>query len=505
MKRIILCLILALCLPALCAAQTILMEDARLSFDYPDSWLVVSPQLALVYERLLEDEGVDAHALSEEMRAQGVLSRAYREGFHQHMSVLSKADELSEDVFDIGRITDEQRKTLRTRMENNNFWETTGYRAQDVEWQKEKGVYWLYVHYTKMNADKVIGRGLRYITIRNGAYVMLDWQIDSGRFGNRDLNYFRGLLSGMTVTEMMTEPVREARLEALIPSETNTAAFTITGRTNPGATLVAEAPDEMGRMQTLSVGEAGSSGNFSLLVELEEEGIYALTLTATKDGMIDTHIEGTVAYSAKTLPVTLGGIEEGGVHTVTENETKIAGETLGAAQLQLVTPFGLSKKRANNDGTFSFELSTKDEGEYRYTLIIDKNGFDQRRVPFTLVRVKTDDQEKADIRRNAEKISYKNLQRDLPENRGKIMSLYGPVAEVSTSGSTQYIRMYFNKRADSSWYNPVVIVTNQNTGAKAGDMISAVVSVSGVFEEQDSSGDPVMVPSFELVFVDKLE
>ena len=126
-------------------------------------------------------------------------------------------------------------------------------------------------------------------------------------------------------------------------------------------------------------------------------------------------------------------------------------------------------------------------------------------MPFTLVRVKTDDQEKADIRRIAEKISYKNLQKDLPENRGKIMSLYGPVAEVSTSGSTQYIRMYFNKRADSSWYNPVVIVTNQNTGAKAGDMISAVVSVSGVFEEQDSSGDPVMVPSFELVFVDKLE
>ena len=506
MKRTILCLILAFALLPVCAAaQRIEMEDARLAFEYPDSWLVVSPQLARVYDRLLEDGGIDAAVLAEEMISQGVLSRAYREGFHQHMSVMTKTDELSEDVFDIERITDEQRRTLRSRVENNNFWEDTGYRAQDVEWQKEKGAYWLYVHYTRTTAGETVGRGLRYITIRNGAYVMLDWQIDSGRFGNRDLNYFRGLLSGMTVTEMLPEPVRACRLEALIPAETSTADFTIAGKTNPGATLVVEAPDAMGNMQTLSVGEAGANGNFKLLVELEEEGAYALTLTVSKDGLTDTRMEGAIVYSAKTLPLTLAGVEEGGVHTVTENETKLTGETLAGAQLQLVTPFGLSKKRSGNDGSFSFDLSTKEEGEYRYTLILDKSGFDQRRVAFTLVRVKTDDQEKADIRAGAEKISYKNLQKDLEENRGKVMNLYGPVTEVSQGGGTQYLRMQFNKRADGTWYNPVVIVTGEDTGAKEGDMLSAVVKVTGVFEEQDSSGEPVMVPSFELVFVDRLE
>lgn len=505
MKRIIVCIVLALMLPALAPAQTILMEEAHLSFDYPESWLVVSPQLALVYERLLEDKGIDAAALSEEMAAQGVLSRAYRADYRQHMSVMTKTDELSEEIFDIGQVTDEQRRTLRNQVENNDFWETTGYRAQDVEWQKEKGAYWLYVHYTKTTAGETIGRGLRYITVRNGAYVMLDWQIDSGRFGNRDLSYFRGLLSGLTVTEMLPEPVRAAKLEAEIPSETSLSDFTITGRTSAGATLVAETPDGFGGMETLSVGVAGANGSFSLLVELEEEGTYPIILTASREDMTDTSISGTVVYSARTLPVTIYGVEDGGVHTVTENETKLAGETIAGAQLQLVTPFGLSKKRANNDGTFSFDLTTKDEGEYRYTLILDKGGFDQRRVPFTLVRVKTDDQEKADIRADAEKISYKNLQKDLEENRGKIMSLYGPVTEVSSSGDSHYLRMQFNKGADGTWYNPVVIVAAEDTGAKAGDMITAVVKVSGVFEEQDSSGEPVMVPSFELVFVDRLE
>ena len=64
MKRTILCFILALMLPACALAQRIEMEDARLAFEYPDSWLVVSPQLARVYERQLEDGGIDSEALA---------------------------------------------------------------------------------------------------------------------------------------------------------------------------------------------------------------------------------------------------------------------------------------------------------------------------------------------------------------------------------------------------------------------------------------------------------
>ena len=269
--------------------------------------------------------------------------------------------------------------------------------------------------------------------------------------------------------------------------------------------LIAQTPDARGEMQLLSVGQAGQSGSFSLLVPLEEEGTLEIMLTAIVEGMEPSSVSGTVSYSAKTLPVTLGGIEDGGVHTVTSDKTTISGFTLAGTQMQLVTPFGVSKKRAANDGTFSFELTTDSEGEYRYTLILDKDGFNQRRYPFTLARVMTDDQEKASVRRTAEKISYKTLQRDLDENRGKVMSLYGPVSEVSGSGSSYYIRMQFNKGIDSAWYNPVIIVAKEDMGAKVGDMITAVCEVAGVFEEQDDQGEPVMVPRFNLLFVDKVE
>ena len=76
---------------------------------------------------------------------------------------------------------------------------------------------------------------------------------------------------------------------------------------------------------------------------------------------------------------------------------------------------------------------------------------------------------------------------------------------VSASGSTQYIRMQFNKAANGTWYNPIVIVAGEDMGAKVGDMITVVAEVSGVFEEQDDQGEPVMVPRFDLLFVDKVE
>lgn len=505
MKRIISALVLLmLCLPGACLAQRIEMDEAHLIFDYPDTYTVVSPQLALIYERLLADMGIDAEALAQEMTEQGVLSRAYNADFSEYLSIIVRSDELSEEIFDISKATDEQRRTLRSRAQSNSIWETTGLRAQDVEWQRENGEYWLYIHYTKTYVQETVGRGLRYITVHNGMYVMIDWQLSGRRFSNSDLKTFRARTHDLTVTAQLEEPMRSVTLTADIPTETTTSSLQITGKTSANATLIAEAPDGSGQMRTLSVGEAGAGGSFSLLVELPEEGTYDITLTASREGMNPASAEGTVIYSAKTLPVS-GMPEENSVTTVTSDTVTLSGKTLAGVQLQLVTPFGMSKKRSGNDGSFSFELTTKDAGEYNYTLVCDKSGYDQRRISFTLNRVLTEDQERETIRKSAEKISYKNLQRDLEENRGKVMSLYGPVTEVSSSGNQTYIRMQFNKDGSGTWYNPIVIVTGEEISVRAGDMLTAVVTVGGVYEEQDASGADVMVPWFDLVFVDKVE
>lgn len=502
MKRLMLLFVLMLSLACVlpACAQTIAMEDAHMTFEYPDSWLVVSPQLANVYAPLLQSAGIDAKALSEEMEKQNVLSRAYNADFTQSLSVLIREDDAAFEIYDIASVTDEQRKTIRRRAENGSLFETTGMRVQDLEWQRENGAYWLYVHYTKSHGEQTVGRGVRYISIFNGNFVMIDWFKTKDRFSNRDLNTFRDQISDLTV-EKVAAPKRAVRLTAEIPTETNTAAFEIVGQTTGGATLLAEAPDENGVMRTLSVGVAKESGSFAFLVELPEEGTYHITLTSQKDGMLDSSVEGAIFYSAKTLPVS--GIME--QMTTTSDETVLRGETLAGVQIQLVTPFGLSKKRSGNDGSFKFELTTKDAGDYDYTLILDKDGFDQRRIQFTITREMTDQQEKDRIKEGAEAVSYKNLQKDLPENRGKTMTIRGPVAQISSGGGTYYVRMHYNKDAKGNWYNPVIIVAREDMGVKEGEMMTAVVTIGGVYEEQDSMGETVIVPRLDLVFVDKIE
>lgn len=506
MKRIFsILLLIAALIPLSAYAQTIQMERQGFSFDFPNSWLVISPQLARVYTPLLEEQGFDAQLLAEDMARENVLARAYSEDYSQTLSVIAAEDDLSAEIFSIANVTDAQRKTLRSMAENGRFFETTGLRVQDVEWQKENGAYWLYIHYTKTHADEVVGRGLRYVSIQNGMYVMLDWQKTEGRFSNRDLATFRSRIADFSVTRTLEAAVRTVLLTAQIPGETNTADIEITGETTPNATLWAEAPDSAGQTQTLSVGQAGSSGRFSLLVQLPKEGIYALTLTASMDGMQSASVSGSVAYSAKALPVSLTGAVEGETTIVTKDTTVISGKTLAGVQIQLVTPFGLSKKRAGNDGSFSFELSTQDEGEYDYTLICDKSGFDQRRIRFTLAREMTDEQERARMKESAEKISYKNLQKNSSENLGKLLVIYGPVIDVSSGSGKCYVRMYYNKDSGGSWYNPVVIVSSQDMGVKEGDMLTVAATVSGVYEEQDASGNDVMIPKLDLVFVDRIE
>ena len=56
--------------PGAAGAQTVVMDEGHVAFDYPDSWLVVSPQLCGVYAPLLEDAGLDADELAQELEQQ---------------------------------------------------------------------------------------------------------------------------------------------------------------------------------------------------------------------------------------------------------------------------------------------------------------------------------------------------------------------------------------------------------------------------------------------------
>ena len=74
-----------------------------------------------VYAPLLEDAGLDADELAREFEQTRTLSRAYNENYTQYLSVLIGEDELSQEIYEIENATDNQRATLRRRVEANSL------------------------------------------------------------------------------------------------------------------------------------------------------------------------------------------------------------------------------------------------------------------------------------------------------------------------------------------------------------------------------------------------
>ena len=103
------------------------------------------------------------------------------------------------------------------------------------------------------------------------------------------------------------------------------------------------------------------------------------------------------------------------------------------------------------------------------------------------------------------RISYAELARDLAKNRGCILNLYGYVSEVSEAGSSYYVRMIYSRDKAGGWMNPVILVSDAATGARAGDLMTCTVEVEGTDEEQDAKGETIQVPRLRLLFVDRLE
>ena len=503
MKRKGLLLALAACLllGRAALAQTVTMPAAYCSFDYPGSWLVLSPQRCTIYEPVLTRMGLDADAMAEEMEARGVLTRAIPESGGEALSVIIRTDAASEAIYDISEASDEQRRSLKSRALDDRLWERTGYRAQDAAWQIEGGRYWLFVHYAETDQGNVLSRGLRYFTIRNGMYLELDWNLTGRRFTNRDLAAFRNRLSDFAFLEIGTPPARHTALECELPTETNEAALRLAGTATPRSALLLTADDGKGNAETLCEEEAEADGRFVLEVMLPREGTWHLTLTAQAEGREAAVLDSDVAYSEKTLPVS--GIRETMIST--GDKFMVSGKTLSGASLQLVTPYGVTKKRTDKDGAFSFELTTRDVGSYSYTLLIDRKGYSQRRLPFTVVREQTDEQERQAIRDRAVRISYAELSRDLAKNRGSILNLYGYVEAVSEAGESRYVRLLYSRDKKNGWFNPVILVSDTATGAGPGDLLTCTAEVEGVDEEEDAHGETVHVPRLRLLFVDRIE
>ena len=502
MKRVILFaalyIALSLAFAACACAQTITMEDIYAQIDFPDTWLVLSPQLLRVYEPLLSQHGFDVNGMAERYESEGVIAEAWDADFAQSMRVMVTRDERAQTLFTLDRSTTAERNSMAKYYQTASNFSSTPYRFKQVEWQKHSQYgRFLFLRYNVVDEDgDITERGVRYITIQNGMNYIIDWTIPDRRFTNNDLSRFKALLETFAFTAALEAPPLPAQLSADIPAEVSSAHVELSGTASSSASIYVTLSDGESASEVISVGMADANGSFSIFFDLPAEGSYTVILTAKKDGYADTSIRQTLVYEGSLLPVS---IDAWPADPWTEDTFTLTGTTLPGSELQLVTDIGLVKKKPNADGSFKFELNTPEAKTYNYTLIVNNGKYTQRRFPFTINRVYTQSQELSRIKKSAVSISYRNLQTKADQYLGQVMRLSGYVSEITQGEGVTFVRLMLSRNTKGVWTTPVIIACEEAPELTEGERAVIYGYVASPYYEQSGEESNVAVPGFTFI------
>ncbi|MCL2810734.1 MAG: hypothetical protein FWD25_02470 [Clostridia bacterium] len=479
------------------AAQVIELDSVHARLSFPDPWLVVTPASLPVYAGLLREAGLDPEAMEARFIQDGVVAEGWAETFDDSYRLMVREDERSAAIFDIGRATAGDRRAIAnafTSARDNNL------RYQVAEWNRAGDLGWaLFLRYNVMEGGEIIGRGVQYFTIRNGKNYILDWQLGARRVTNRDIARLKEKLDGLSFTEGLDIPTPMARLEVTggMPTETGVGEVRLQGFTEPEAGLLLTR--SVGQEQvTVTVGAANRRGDFILDFALAAQGEYDLTLTASKDGYVETSVSGKLLYQSGWLAVTIDHVP-GAVHE--QAFYRLSGTAPTGTELQiLIGNRPAVHRKTGNDGRFSLEIDTSLPGEYSVLLIATLRGFNERRISIEFTRVASAQEERDALKAMATRATYAQVLRNPEAFVGEVMTFTGDVVEVSPGVGVWFIRLDVSRTRNDVW--PMVLVCDEDPELFVGARITFYARANSPFVEQDTNGNEITVPALSLLWIE---
>ena len=482
--------------PAALAAQVIELDSVYARLRFPDPWLVLTPASLPVYAGILRESGLDPEAMGGRFAEDGVVAEGWSENFDDSFRLMVREDERSQALFDIGRATAAERRTIANSFVSDR---SSNLRYQEAEWGRAGDLGWmLFLRYNVMQGSDIVGRGVQYFTIRNGKNYILDWQVGQ-RITNRDLARFREMLGGLAFFGGLEAPPPAARLEVTggMPRETGIAEVRLRGFTEPeaGLLLIRTVGSEQ---ETVTVGAANRRGEFTLDFVLPAQGDYDLTLTAVKDGYGEASATGTLTYQPGWLAVNIDHAPAGVYDQATY---RLTGTAPAGTELQILT-VGRAPiyRKVGNDGRFGVDIDTSLSGEYSIVVIASLRGYAERRIPVEFVRITSEVEEQSALRALAKGATYAQLLRSPEAYVGEVMTFTGDVVELSHGVGVWFIRLDVSRTRNAEW--PMVLVCDTDPGLLPGARITFYARANSPFLEQDANGEEITVPALSLLWIE---
>ncbi|MDD4104477.1 MAG: hypothetical protein PHH03_01335 [Eubacteriales bacterium] len=406
----------------------------------------------------------------------GILLKAFDSDNGRILTLSALKTDDSKQYFNINEHTPEARASYRRSHSTGDSYSVLGYYYNSVEWKNFRDVgRWLMLRYDFRQEGEVVSRGYQRRTVFNGYTITFDMEVPGGRplkgGDNTALNKVFDSFRFTTVLPLPDLPVTFNE-KVTAPSETSEPTFTMTGSTEPGATLTAVVGSFSTAKTQVIESVAKNNGNYSITITLPQEDLYFMTLTVRKEGAVTLDKQYAITYRKGLLPISITAVPP---EILIEDSYRVTGTSPRGTQVQLDVNGSTTGKKVGANEAFTFTVDTSSEGEYDLKLTLSKAGFETRSFSYKSTRTYSHEERVQKIRDSSTSPAYANLIKNVDRYDGEMLRYEGYLMSQEERAGEYIMLLALNKNGDT--YTDNVILTGDQ---QSGFPPSTLVRVYGV-------------------------
>ena len=502
-------LMLALFVTPASAAETPYSLDpvyGRLTLD--NEWFVkvLTPLTLEDNQEWLTAQGMSLEETQARYEEQGVLLEAYDPENSRVLVVTAVQDVNAAEIYDVNLVDEETRRDYRINHSKDVFYGIQGYRYESATWKNYGGNLgrFLQLKYSLSRNGSLLMRGYQRRTVRNGYTITFDLQVTGRAVKDADAKFADKIVNRFIFTEIKNAPEGACRLSFSEepPHEVTSETLNISGKTEPNAVVSATLISMTDSKTATYSATANKSGKYSLKLLFPQQGTFTLTVVATTEDGRTAQKTASIMYQRDYIPINLNTPIPS---ALTSDTLEISGTTAAGCTTQLSVTGPVNVHKGKTGKSFSFSVSTKQEGVYQILLTVSKPGMTPRSITFTATRTLTEAERLDRIKSGALSIKYSALKNSIAKNAGKTVVMSGYVMEVTPSNTDWVVKMAINRK--SGVYVDFIYVicrTDPHLGIESHVRMYGTLS-ENKYVEVTEGGQTLEYPRFESLLFEQIE
>lgn len=506
MKKISLLAALALMCALLCAvspaaAETFSFDDFHASLSLPNgvySKIITKDNYAENADFLVS-QGYDMDYVELDFEEEGLYLMAFDTNNGRRFLLTAVKDANARNYFDLNEQNDDMRKHFRVSHTDGSAYGLLGYNYSSASWNNYGGnvLRFLQTRYT-FSQENQQWAGAQRRTVRNGYTITLDMQVPGRKLTDSDVKALETIMKTFDFNKIL--PLPELPIKLVLssepPSETHEQSFTVKGSTVAKAEVTITVISTSGTQTDCITDTAGSNGSFSAKVKLPNRGNYVVTVTAHREGGIDSSRTYSVSYDPQRLIASMNTVPG----DILENKTVLKGSTESGVHVQLIVTGPVEIVKTSGGGNFSFTVDTSLEGDYKFRLVMTKKGYNERSFEYTGTRALTQEERNQQLKSSAIHPEYSKLVANSESYNGQIFVYTGYMIEYR-EGEGSYLYTVALSKSGSSYKNVIYVNSEVPLSCSVGQQVKIYATKTG--DIVTVNGDKtVAVPKFDILFME---